>query len=61
MATVTITLTDTDAGVEQTVNFGEAFDTNSPAHHLATLMLNYVDDEIKANNAHQNENNAQTQ
>ena len=51
MATVTITLTDTEDGVEQTVNFGDEFDENSPSHHLATLMLNHLDDEIKANNA----------
>ena len=51
MATVTITLTDTEAGVEQIVNFGDEFDNNSAAHHLATLMLNHMDDEIRENNA----------
>lgn len=60
MATVTITLTDTEDGVEQTVNFGDEFDASSPSHHLATLMLNHLDDEIRKNNA-SNENNAQTQ
>lgn len=51
MAIVTITLADTEGGVEQTVNFGDDFDANSPAHHLATMMLNHMDDEIKTNNS----------
>lgn len=50
MATVTITLTDTEAGVEQEVHYSEGFNKDSPAHFMAAVMLKLMQDEIDKNN-----------
>lgn len=50
MATVTITLTDTEAGVEQEVHYAEGFNQDSPAHFMSAVMLKLMQDEIDKNN-----------
>lgn len=50
MATVTITLSDVEAGVEQEVIYVDGFDKNSPAHFMAALMIKMMGDEVAANN-----------
>lgn len=51
MATVTITLTDTEAGVEQEVHYTDGFNKDSPAHFMSAVMLKLMQDEIEKNNA----------
>ena len=51
MATVTITLSDTEDGlVEQVVSYGEAFEADSDAHQFANMMLKLAGDAVRAQN-----------